>query len=213
MDAREGARGPRRLASLRVRALLLGGLVLGVGAASTLAAWTDTENATGSFTASVFDTQSQSAGSPTYASNTTAPGATLDFAATGVSPGASSYAWLNIRTTPTSTVGGSVVLTASTPSGGLAPVLQYRAVRMAGASPGSTCSAAAFTAGATYIAGSSTTWLAVSALPTTPVPSTIGAAGAALGFCFDVRLATDAATTYQGLSGTVTWTFTATSAS
>ena len=48
------------------RALLAGGLVLGVGATATLAAWNDSEVATGSFAASVFDTESQSAGSPTY---------------------------------------------------------------------------------------------------------------------------------------------------
>ena len=75
-----------------MQAVLAAGLVLGIGTAATLAAWTDTENATGGFGASVFGTESQSAGSPTYASNTTAPGATLSFDATAMSPGTSFYA-------------------------------------------------------------------------------------------------------------------------
>lgn len=213
MGPRHRTRETRRQWSLRIRALLVGGVVLGVGTTATLAVWTDTENTTGTFTASVFDIQSQTAGSPTYADHGTAPGATLEFTATTVSPGTSSYAWLNIRTTPASTVGGSVMLTASAASGGLSPVLQYRAVRMTEPSPSGACSAGAFAAGGTYLAGSATTYLPASDLPATATPSAIAAAGAQLGFCFDVRLAPDAASSYQGQAGAITWTFTATSAS
>lgn len=46
---------PRGLRSKRVRALLAGGLVLGVGAAVTLAAWNDSEFAQGTFTAGSFN--------------------------------------------------------------------------------------------------------------------------------------------------------------
>ncbi|WP_160150904.1 SipW-dependent-type signal peptide-containing protein [Microbacterium timonense] len=218
-ESRRGAREQRsgdrrRLRARRVRALLAAGLVLGIGTAVTLAAWTDTENATGSFGASVFNTESQSAGSPAYASNTTAPGAALTFNAAQMSPGVSSFAWLNVRTTPASTVGGTVALSAVTPSaGGLTPALQYRAVRMTNPSPGSTCDATAFTTGTpTFIAGGSATYLPVSQLPATAIANTIGAAGAQLGFCFEVRIMTGAANTYQGTTATVTWSFTGTSA-
>lgn len=211
--ARERRSGDRRrLRTRRVRALLAAGLVLGVGTAVTLAAWTDTENATGSFGASVFDTQSQSAGSPTYASNPSAPGATLTFNATQMSPGVSSFAWLNVRTTAATTVGGTVTLTAVTPTGALAPALQYRAVRLTNPSPTSPCDATAFSGTPTYIAGGSATYLPVSQLPVSAVANTIGAAGAQLGFCFEVRVMTGAANTYQGTTATVAWTFTGTSA-
>ena len=195
-----------------MQALLAAGLVLGIGTAVTLAAWTDTENATGSFGASVFGTESQSAGSPTYASNTASPGATLSFNATAMSPGTPFYAWLNVRTTATSTVGGTVALTSSAPTGGLASALQYRAVRMPGPHPSSTCDAAAFSGTPVFVAGASATYLPASEVPATPVANSIGAAGAQLGFCFEVRIQPGAANSFQGQSGTVTWTLTATSA-
>ncbi|MDW4573739.1 SipW-dependent-type signal peptide-containing protein [Microbacterium sp. M3] len=203
----------RRRRARRVRVLLAAGLVLGIGTAVTLAAWTDTENATGSFGASVFGTESQSAGSPTYASNTAAPGASLTFAATAMSPGTSFYAWLNVRTTSASTVGGTVSLTGAAPTGTLAPALEYRAVRLSGPAPGVACSAAAFTGSPVFVAGGASSYLPVTQVPSTPVASTIGAAGAQLGFCFEVRIAAGAANTFQGTTGQVTWTFASTSAS
>lgn len=212
-QTRRGLRRRRTLRWRRVRVILAAGLVLGVGAFATIAAWTDTENATGTFGTSVFATESQSAGSPTYAGHPTAPGAALTFNATAMSPGTSFYAWLNIRTTPASTVGGTVTLTGATPSGALAPALQYRAVRMAGPSPGSACDATAFSGSPTFIAGSSSTYLAVTQVPASPVASAIGAAGAQLGFCIEVRVAPGSDNSYQGQAATVTWTFTATSAS
>ncbi|WP_228484574.1 SipW-dependent-type signal peptide-containing protein [Microbacterium cremeum] len=201
-----------RMHRRRLQAVLAAGIVLGAGTAVTLAAWTDTENATGGFGSSVFGTESQSQGSPTYASQTTAPGATLTFNATAMSPGTSFYAWLNVRTTPASTVGGTVSLTSIAPSGGLASALQYRAVRMPGATPSSTCNAAAFTGTPVFVAGAAASYLPVSQVPATPVASPIGAAGAELGFCFEVRIAPGSADSFQGQTGSVTWTLTATSA-
>jgi predicted ribosomally synthesized peptide with SipW-like signal peptide len=203
----------RRRSTLRVRAVLAAGVVLGIGTAATLAAWTDTENATGSFGASVFGTESQSAGSPEYASNTTAPGASLTFNASAMSPGNSYYAWLNVRTTANSTVGGTVTLSSAAGSGTIATALQYRAVRVTAPASAATCNAGAFTTSPVFIAGNASTYLGLSALPTTPVASTIGAAGAALGYCFEVRMPTGTPGSFQGTTGTATWTFTATSAS
>ncbi|WP_164743505.1 SipW-dependent-type signal peptide-containing protein [Microbacterium sulfonylureivorans] len=198
-----------------MRVLLAAGLVFGVGAFATLAAWTDTENATGSFGASVFGTESQSAGSPTYTSQTAAPGASLTFNATAMSPGTSFYAWLNVRTTPASTVGGTVALTGiANNAGGLVGALQYRAVRTASVNPTSPCDATAFTGTPVFIAGAAATYLQVTAaVPASPVASPIAAAGGAIGYCFEVRVAPGSANTYQGTTATVTWTFTSTSAS
>lgn len=195
----------------RVGVVLAAGVVLGIGSLSTLAAWTDTENATGSFAASVFDTESQSAGSPTYASNTTAPGAALTFTATAMSPGVSFYAWLNVRTTPATNDTGTVALTSIANTGALAPALQYRAVRMTAANPTATCGAAAFSGTPTFIAGGASTYLPVSSVPASPTSNPIGAAGAQIGFCFEVRVAAGSASSFQGSVATVTWTFTSTS--
>ncbi|WP_405474452.1 SipW-dependent-type signal peptide-containing protein [Paenarthrobacter ilicis] len=79
---------------LRLRAVLAGALVLGVGSSVTLAAWTDSDHATGSFGTSVFATESTAAkpyvASGPWAANDTVPGATLLFQATGMSPGTAS---------------------------------------------------------------------------------------------------------------------------
>lgn len=56
----------------KVLAVLAGGLVLGVGAAITLAAWNDSEFATGTFTAGSFNLQGSTDGT-TYAEHTAAP--------------------------------------------------------------------------------------------------------------------------------------------
>jgi predicted ribosomally synthesized peptide with SipW-like signal peptide len=213
MQTRGDAR--RRWRRRRVLAVLAAGSVLGVGTASTIAAWTDSEVATGSFVASVFDTQSQTAGSPTYASHATAPNAaTLTFSGGALSPGALAQAWINVRTSPASTVGGTISLTSATATGGLAPALEYRAVRLSTAVPTATCNAAAFTSGTpVFVAGSASTYIPVTTVPGTIVANPIDAAGAQLGFCVEVRIQPGAANSFQGTSGTVTWTFTGTSAS
>lgn len=203
----------RRTGLLRLRAVLAGGLVFGVGAAATLAAWTDREYGTGTFTASTFDTESTSAASSTgWASNVTSPGATLAFNATGMSPGTLQYATLNVRTTLTTNVAGNVVLTSTTPTGTLPAVLEYRAIRTPLTT--TTCNAGAFTAGSTYIAGTSVpAYQSSSTVPAVAVQSPVAAANGEIRYCFEVRMAPTAATSYQGTTGTITWLFTATSVS
>lgn len=60
-----------RTKSRKVRALLAGGLILGIGAAVTLAAWNDSEFATGTFTAGAFNLVG-SANGTTFADHTSA---------------------------------------------------------------------------------------------------------------------------------------------
>ena len=204
----------RRRGAARWRAVLAGGLVLGAGATATLAAWTDTEVATGNFGSSVFDLQSQSAGSPTYADHPEAPGASLTFNAAAMSPGVSHYAWLNVRTTPASTVAGDVGLTGlvvDTEDDLLAPALEYRAVRTISPNPTIACDVAAFAAPSIYIVGGTSTWVPLTDAPPAPVSNPIGPAGASIGFCFDVRVMVGAANTFQGQTASSTWTFTGTS--
>ena len=62
-----------------VRAVLAGGLVLGVGAAVTLAAWNDSEFATGTFGAGSFNLEGQETLGGAFSDHETAPGAALTF--------------------------------------------------------------------------------------------------------------------------------------
>jgi predicted ribosomally synthesized peptide with SipW-like signal peptide len=205
---------PHRLQ--RLRALLAGGLVLGIGAAVTLAAWTDQEYASsGTFTASIFGTES-SVDRVTWTSHdTSGNAATLTFNATAMSPGALVYASINIRTTATTNVGGTVSLVSETNDAEtLLDVLEYRAVRTASVT--ATCDATAFTTGSpTYIVGDGTpTYVSITTVPGSPVASTITVPGGAtpeLRFCFEVQLPSGTANSYQGTTGTVTWLFSATS--
>jgi len=210
MGRHVAARRPRTFR--RVRAVLAGALVLGVGATMTLAAWTDTEFASGSFTASRFDTESNADGSG-WASNINPPVATFT-AATGMSPTVSKFTTLDVRTTATTSVSGSVLLTATGKTGTLGDVLEYRVVRAATTS--STCDSTAFTNGsAVFVAGNNATtpvYVTGGTMPTTPPSQTIAAAGGLLRYCFDVRIKAGTAMSYQGATGTLTWTFTSTSA-
>lgn len=193
----------------RLRAVLAGGLVFGVGAAVTLAAWNDSEYAAGQFTASVFTTESNSG--PGWVSTTQESPATLAFNATAMSPGVSHYASLDIRTTAASTVGGTVALNSASKADTLADVLEYRAVLIGSTT---TCNLAAFSGSPTWVAGGASTYVAGGAMPGSPPNTALSAgAGNTLRYCFDVRVTTGAGNSYQGTTGTLTWGFLATSSS
>ncbi|MFF1571253.1 SipW-dependent-type signal peptide-containing protein [Leifsonia sp. NPDC058292] len=202
----------RRIRALRLRAILAGGLVLGVGATMTLAAWTDNEFATGSFTSSVFDTQSSVNGAA-YADNNVSPGPTVSLSGP-FAPGVSAYLPVLIRT-KTNSVAGTVVLNGATLGGTdaatLGAALVYRVVRTTG-----TCAASAFTGTPTFVVGAAGTQRALTAGQETGVSNALAAAtsaapGAATGFCFEVTLPAGAANTLQGKTATATWQFVATS--
>ncbi|SKC70461.1 hypothetical protein [Plantibacter cousiniae (nom. nud.)] len=188
----------------RTRAALAGALVLGVGTSLTLAAWSDDEFGAASFAASTFVVESQTASS-TWAAHEAVNPATLVFNATAMSPGLSQYAYIDIRTTSATNIGGTAALSAVTAATGtLLPALEYRVV----ATPtGTTCGASAF-ASQTYTAS-----LAVGAA----VPGASGALGTAsatpVRFCFDVRVKAGTGATFQGGTASATWQFTSTSSS
>ncbi|MFC6354636.1 SipW-dependent-type signal peptide-containing protein [Luethyella okanaganae] len=194
----------------RLRAVLAGALVLGVGATLTMAAWTDTEYASGSFAASTFSTESMTA-TTSWGSHDTAPGAALlAFNASAMSPGASAFAWVNVRTTSPTTVSGTITLDSVAPSGALVPALEYRAVRTAATT--TNCDSTAFTGG-TFIAGGASTYIAAGSVPASPVSSPLAAAGGEVRFCFEVRVIASAANTFQGTTATLVWKLGATSSS
>lgn len=204
----------RRPGFTQLRAALAGALVLGVGATMTLAAWTDQEFATGSFAASVFDVLSSPDGSP-LTSHGTAPGATLTFAAAGLSPGTSAFAPLDVATSTGSTVGGTLTLTAisavTTAGIGLGDALGYRIVRLAGTS--TACQASAFTAPAQWVTPASGAYTNVTAALPALSAVTLSSAGTVVQrLCVEVQLAGSASSAHQGASSSVTWSFSGTSA-
>ena len=78
-----------RVRSRKFKAILAGGIALGLGATITLAAWNDSEYATGTFTAGTFDMEGSTDGT-TYTSHPTAAAAAALVFSTGfddISPG------------------------------------------------------------------------------------------------------------------------------
>ena len=120
-DVRPTGRGPRRRVPGRVRALLAGGLVLGVGATVTLAAWNDSEFVTATFQAGTFNLQGSTDGT-TFSDHASAPGASLGFSvnASALSPGDVVYAPYAVRLAANTTSPATVTVTAPSTSRTLA---------------------------------------------------------------------------------------------
>lgn len=106
----------------KVRAILAGGMVLGVGASLTLAAWTDDEFASGFFSAGTFVFEG-SADGEVFTDNPTAPGQTIAFevGAANLSPGDSVSGAYTLRVGDESTTDATVVVNddESVPAAGL----------------------------------------------------------------------------------------------
>ncbi|MBM6591340.1 MAG: SipW-dependent-type signal peptide-containing protein [Brevibacterium sp.] len=199
----------RRLYNRRIKAVLAGGLVFGIGAAATLAAWTDTEEATGSFKAGTFSID-LSVDASNW-NNTS----TMTFNATGMYPGSKVYAPVFIRTTPDTTIDGELkILSGGTGStSGIAGALVYRAVTSSYSTGGYTCSASTFTASADYVYGGTSATTNLSEKDRQGAGSQlVGKASSSVrAYCFEVTLPTDTPSVAQGTSASNTWTFTANS--
>ena len=183
----------------RTRALLAGGLVLGVGATMTLATWSDNENATSTFTAGTFSLVGSTDGT-TFSEHPEAPGASLDFALspTALIPGTTVYALYSVKTAATSVAGTATLTGDSANSDGFRTYFSYGVTAIAG----TTCSSATHSAGAEVVpAGSALTVGAAGGL-------TVSAAGASvINYCLAVTLKTDAPSDMQGAELSVRWGF------
>ncbi|KJL29706.1 SipW-dependent-type signal peptide-containing protein [Microbacterium oxydans] len=204
MTTRSSMREARRLRSRRIRAVLAGGLVFGIGAAATLAAWNDSEYAAATFQAGRFDIVGAVDGA-TFASHaTTGAAATLSFALapTAMAPGTTTYALFSVKTANPS-VAGTLQLNAGTPGGtGLATYLTYGVRTIAG----TTCNGTTYPAGTAVVADGSA--LTANGATTQAVTAN---GGAPVNYCIAVTLPTTAANAAQGLTMTQTWQFIGTS--
>lgn len=200
----------------KVLAVLAGGLVLGVGVAGVLAAWNDSEFATGTFTAGAFDLEGSTDGT-TFSDHNVDDGDTAAALAftlpAGVvgnmSPSDTVYAGLWVRLAAGTTTGadlGADGTTADPAASSNTDHLSYAVYQLA---PGATCDAAS--AVGTPIATGATLDAQTGV---TTVPLTEGAtadtAGTAVQLCFAV---TADAALEPGLVTDATWKFTATSTS
>lgn len=95
----------------KIAAVLAGGLVLGIGAGTTMAAWTDSQQATATFRAGVFQLESKTTASGfDWKNSTILTKPQVIISADGMSPGSSSYGYIDVRTNGDSTLGGEVQL-------------------------------------------------------------------------------------------------------
>jgi len=199
----------RRTIRRRVLAVLSGGLVLGVGAAWTLAAWTDNEYAGGTITSGTFGVEGSTNGSAFSEHASSGAAATLVFTspASAMYPGAETYTAFWVRTV-SSSLGGTVKLsaTASSMTGtGLQNVLTYGVKVLAS---GTTCNAANYTSGTTVAVADGT------ALVTTLTSSAVTLAAAQatpVQFCFKLVMSATADNTTQGKTAIPVWQFAASS--
>ena len=206
---------PRRSTTKkRVGAILIGGLVLGVGATATLAAWNDSEFATGTFSAGTFNLQGSTTSETTgFADNASAPGQSLSFTAgfDSLSPTDTVYSPLWVRLAANTSAGAALTVSSvdsTDTSGTNSAQLGYTIYELA--TNTTTCDAAGV-AGATTLASAAT--LADNAAVTSAdVLLTPGApttnAGVAAKLCIVV---TASATLEQGGVTSATWQFAAAS--
>lgn len=195
------ARGGLR--SRRVRAILAGGLVLGVGAAVTLAAWNDSEFAQGTFTAGTFNMVGSLDG--TTFSNHAAVGSPAALAFTvnpsKLSPTDVVYAPFAVQLDGTTTNAAVVTISSGATSGSLTGLTYSIIEPTTFGCTSSTTGTALVVAGTTVgsVPGSTTFALPV---------GTAGAAGAPVNLCFKV---TAGAGIVQSQTGSATWQLTAAS--
>ncbi|WP_205484545.1 SipW-dependent-type signal peptide-containing protein [Arthrobacter sp. Alg241-R88] len=183
----------------KVRAVLAGGLVLGIGAAITLAAWNDSEFAKGTFTAGAFNLKGSTDGT-TFTENPVDAPASIGFTATtaNLSPGDVVSAPFAVRLDAASTYDATVTVSTETSTESLAG-LTYSLTRTTSFGCGQ--------------AVSSTLVPAPQALGTTPPGVTFAlsqgegsAEGTPVYLCFQIT-ANDALVRSQ--TGTTTWEFSA----
>ena len=119
----------------KIRAILAGGLVLGVGAAVTLAAWTDDEWAIGDFGAGTFGIEGSTDGTAFAEHPTEGDAAALEFelAAENLSPTDVVAAPFAMRTTAETTYAATVSLASTAASTDLTGDLTYGIIEVASA--------------------------------------------------------------------------------
>lgn len=199
--AERRARRPNAFA--RVRAVLAGAIVLGVGATVTIAAWTDQEHAQSEISAGTFSIESSVDGVQ-WRDHSAADPAVLPLDATGLYPGQSRAAWISIRSAAGS-VPGTVALDdvslASAPDPDVNPnraLAEALTVRIATVTGPGSCQA-------TLTDGELLT--GIDTLPSTTVEAALPSSASVATFCVIVTLPSESPNAAQGGQVKPTWEF------
>lgn len=195
--------------SRKFKAILAGGIVLGIGAAVTLAAWTDDEWAEGVFGAGSFNVEGSTTGAEdSFTDHNSSDGAAeLSFSldrGDNLSPGDTVAAPFVLRLDDATTYDATVALTSATGGGDNADALTYGIVQVASAGA---CSATA--TGTSVVPAGTALDSTAGASEFDLTAGTDTSAGDPVTLCFKVT-ADD--TLAQGQDTTAQWQFTATSA-
>lgn len=193
----------------KILAILAGGLVLGVGAAVTLAAWNDSEFATGEFGAGSFNLEGATDGATgTFEDHDTAGSAAdLSFTlplADNLAPDDVVYAPFWVRLDADTTSPAQLTATSVTATGVNAPNLSYTVYAIGAAA---TCDEATATTGTELASGADLSAFTQGGEQALAVGAD-AAAGAPSQLCFAVTAGEDLV---EGEPATATWAFTATS--
>lgn len=205
---RAQARNSRALRNRRIKAVLAGGLVFGIGSTATLAAWTDTETASGTFEAGKFKIDLS-------VDKTWSNSREMTFKATGMYPGSTVYAPAYVRTTADTTMKGQIQVAGNGVAGTsntIAGNLEYRAVTRSFPSAAeafaSACDASSFSGSSTFVFGGGTSKQPLRTSVTSSSKQTVSSvAGSVQAYCFEVVLPTSTPSLAQGTSAAHTWTF------
>jgi predicted ribosomally synthesized peptide with SipW-like signal peptide len=190
----------------KILAILAGGLVLGIGAAVTLATWNDSEFATGTFTAGSFNVQGSLDGT-TFADHPSAGTAAAVTFSTGfnsMSPNDVVAAPFVLRLDAATTNNATALVTSAAGTGTGAANFTYGIIQVAsvaGCTPAATGTATLVPAGTALTAFTGATSFNLA-------HGTGGLAGASVFLCIQVKAS---AGLVQGSTATGTWGITATS--
>lgn len=194
--------------SRKIKALLAGGLVLGVGTAVTLAAWTDYEWGNADFTAGTFNIQGSTDGTTfnDHESETGAAALNFDVGAVALSPTDTVAAPFVLQTDADTTYDATLEVTSAAVTGVNATALSYGIFEVASFAD---CDADATATPEDTIVPAGTALDSVAGATTTALSAGAdGTAGAPVTLCFQVT-ADD--TLDEGQTNTATWQLTATS--
>jgi predicted ribosomally synthesized peptide with SipW-like signal peptide len=196
----------------KILAVLAGGLVLGVGAAVTLAAWNDSEFATGTFKAGSFNLQGSLDGTTFTDHATAGTAAALSFSLPAgvidhMTPGDTVYAPFWVRLAANTTSDASLAA-ASITHGALGNEAKF-AYSVKAIAATDTCNSSA--TGTTIASGTSLSVLTPGTASALSKGSPTTSPGTAVQLCFTVTFDANAVAADQGKSGTATWEFKATS--
>lgn len=178
--------------SVRIRALLASGMVLGLGAVGTLAAWTDESTATATFSAGSLDLKLGSLPEGPFTDSVALT--TLDMAA--MYPGASKAGMLSLSNSGTVPLAYTLAGTAGGDLGSALTVSIFAGGTATNDASTGTCSGTLLGSAELPLAGT-----LISAARTLPAASTES-------LCLLVKLPATAPNTLQGTTTTATFTFT-----